>query len=138
MVAGLQCYPVHWKIVDFGGRLANLAMRGLTRIPWVKKRISLEQLNFLAFDAMYCEAGYEDSFYELMEGVLERTNTYISMLMMDETSHLYRIFREKEKLGLMHKFMGSYHADIRVRFINMPEESRKFFPGASYLHTHLR
>ena len=29
IVAGLQYYPVHWQIVDFGGKLANLAMRWL-------------------------------------------------------------------------------------------------------------
>lgn len=127
VVAGVQFYPVHWKITDFGGKVANLAMKWLTLIPWVKKRISLENLNFLAFDAIYCKSGYENTLYELMEGILEHTGTYIGMMMMDEASHLYTIFREKQKLGLMHKFMGTYHADIRVRFINMPEETRNYF-----------
>jgi hypothetical protein len=137
IVAGLQYYPVHWQIVDFGGKLANLAMRWLTRIPWVKKRISLEQLNFLAFDAMFCEPGYENTFYELMEGVLEKTGTYISMLMMDESSPLYQIFKQKQKLGIMHRFMGTHHADIRVRFINMPEHIRSYFlENPTYIPTY--
>ncbi len=127
VVAGVQIYPVQWKIVDFGSRMANVAMRWLTKIPWVKKRISLEELRFLAFDAIYCKPGYEAALYELMEGVLERTGTYIAMIMMDEDSHLYTIFRERQKLGVMHKFMGTYHADIRVRFINMPEKTRNYF-----------
>ncbi len=127
VVAGIQIYPVQWKIVDFGSRMANLAMRGLTKIPWVKKRISLVELRFLAFDAIYCEPGYEAALYELMEGVLERTGNYIAMIMMDEDSHLYTIFRERQKLGVMHKFMGTYHADIRVRFNNMPEKTRNYF-----------
>ena len=127
VVAGVQIYPVQWKIVDFGSRMANVAMRWLTKIPWVKKRISLEELMFLAFDAIYCEPGYETALYELMEGVLERTGTYIAMIMMDEDSHLYTIFRERQKLGVMHKFMGTYHADIRVRFNDMPEKTRNYF-----------
>lgn len=127
VVAGVQFYPVHWKIEDFGGKLANLAMRWLTKIPWLKKRISLEDLSFLAFDAIYCEPGYENTLYELMEGVLEQTGTYIGMMMMDVESHLYQIFQEKQKLGLLHKFMGTHHADIRVRFVNMPEKIRKYF-----------
>ena len=127
VVAGVQFYPVHWKIVDLGGSFANLAMRWITLIPWIKKRISLEKLSFLAFDAIYCKPGYEAALYELMEGVLERTGTYIAMMMMDESSHLYTLFRERQKLGLMHKFMGTHHAEIRVRFINMPEETRKYF-----------
>jgi hypothetical protein len=127
VVAGLQFYRVRWKIVDFGSQLANLAMRWLARIPWVKKRISLEELSFLAFDALYCQAGKEAVLYELMEGVLERTGTYLAMVMTDEQSHLYTLFREQQKLGFLHKFMGTYHADIRVRFIHMPEETRKYF-----------
>jgi hypothetical protein len=127
VVAGIQFYPVHWKICDFGGRFANLAMKWLTKIPWIKKRISLEKLNFLAFDAIYCRPGYEAVLYELMEGVLERTGTYIAMMMMDESSPLNALFRERQKLGLMHKFISTYFADIRVRFINMPEETRKYF-----------
>jgi hypothetical protein len=127
MVAGVQIYPVQWKIVDFGSRMANLAMRWLTKIPWVNKRISLEELRFLAFDAIYCKPGYEASLYELMEGVLERTGNYLAMMMMDEQSHLYTIFRERQKLGVLHKFMGTYHADIRVRFNNMPEKTRNYF-----------
>jgi hypothetical protein len=127
VVAGIQFYPVHWKICDFGGRFANLAMKWLTKIPWIKKRISLEKLDFLAFDAIYCRPGYEAVLYELMEGVLERTGTYIAMMMMDESSPLNALFRERQKLGLMHKFISTYFADIRVRFINMPEETRKYF-----------
>jgi len=127
VVAGVQLYHVRWKIVDFGGRFANLAMRWLTLFPWVKKRISLKELSFLAFDAIYCRPGYESTLYELMEGVLERTGNYIAMMMMDEDSHLYTIFRERQKLGIIHKFMGTHHAEIRVRFINMPEETRKYF-----------
>ncbi len=127
MVAGVQCYRVQWNITDFGGKAANLAMRGLTKIPWVKRRISPGELNFLAFDALYCETGHEHTFYELLEGVLERTGTYIAMLMMDEESPLYSLFRQQGKLGLMHRFMGTYHADIRVRFIHMPEETRQYF-----------
>lgn len=127
VVAGVQFYPVHWKIEDFGGKLANLAMRWLSKIPWIKKRISPEDLSFLAFDAIFCEPGYENSLYELMEGVLELTGTYIGMMMMDEGSHLFKIFQKKQKLGVMHKFIGTHHADIRVRFINMPEKTRKYF-----------
>jgi len=127
VVAGVQFYRVHWKIVDFGSKFANLAMRGLTKIPWVRKRISMESLSFLALDAIYCKPGHEDALYELVEGVLERTGSYIAMLMMDEKSPLYAFFQERQKFGVMHKFLGTHHADIRVRFINIPEETRQYF-----------
>jgi len=127
VVAGVQIYRVHWKIMDFGSKFANLAMKGLTKIPWVRKRISMEKLSFLAYDAIYCKPGHEDALYELMEGVLERTGTYLAMLMMDEDSHLYTLFQARQKFGVLHNFMGTHHADIRVRFINIPEETRHYF-----------
>ena len=137
MVAGVQIYPVHWKILDFGSKMANGAMKLLTRIPWISKRISLEKLSFLAMDAIYCEPGYENVLYELMEGVLERTGNYIAMMMMDQKTDLYGIFRDHKKLGIMHKIMGTYFADIRMRFIHMPDELKEHFSsGPIYIPTY--
>lgn len=137
MVAGVQIYSVQWEILDFGNKVANRAMKILTRIPWVRKRISRDKISFLAMDGIYCEPGYEKVLYELMEGLLERTGTYIAMLMMDQKSDLYGIFRDRRKLGLVNKIMGTYHADIRVRFIHIPEEVREhFFKSPIYIPTY--
>ena len=137
VVAGVQIYPVHWNIVDMGSRLANGAMHLFTRIPWIRKRISPDELSFLAFDAIFCEPGYEKVLYELMEGVLERRGKYIAMMMMDLDSDLFEIFRDHKKLGILHKITGTTHADIRVRFINMPEVAKKeFYKRPTYIPTY--
>ncbi len=137
MIAGVQIYPVDWKIVDFGSRRANRAVRFLTRIPWVRKRIAPDKITFLAFDAIYCEPGFEKALYELMEGVLERTGNYIAMMMMDLESDLYGIFRDQKKLGMLHKIMGTTYTDIRVRFIHMPDEIRQqFYDRHTYISTY--
>ncbi|MFH0756162.1 MAG: hypothetical protein V2B15_02605 [Bacteroidota bacterium] len=127
VVAGLQVYPVSWQIVDFGSGMANKLAGLLTRIPWMNTRINPGALKLLAFDGIYCKPGFEDSLYELMEGVLERTGRYIGLLLMDIKSELYTIFGNHRKLGLLHKILGSFTADARVRFINMPEEVRQQF-----------
>jgi len=127
IVAGAQVYHVTWRIVDYGSRIADTIVRMLTRIKWVKKRIDHDRVRFLAFDGLYCAKGYEAVLYELMEGVLARTNTYVGMLMMDADSHLYGIFKKEKKLGVLHKILGTFKADIRARFINLPEEVRTYF-----------
>ncbi len=127
VVAGLQVYFVTWRIVDFGSGLTNRLIRLITRIQWVRKRINPDELRLLAFDGIYCEPGYESTLYELMEGVLERTNTYLAMLMMDTGSDLYTIFREHKKLGILHKVLGTFMADIKVRFINLPDKVRQYY-----------
>lgn len=137
MVAGVQIYPVTWKIVDFGNKLTNWAARLLGKIPALRTRINKDELSFLAFDAIYCEPGYEKQLYELMEGVLERTKHNIAMMMMDLDSDLYKLFSEKKKLGILHKIQGSSYADVRIRFINMPEVARKeFYKRPTYIPTY--
>lgn len=107
------------------------------KIPWVRKRISPDGLDFLAFDAIYCEPGYEKDLYELLEGVLERNAYYIGMMMMDIKSDLYEIFSTHKKLGLMYTIAGTTFADIRIRFINMPEAVRQeFYDRPTYIPTY--
>jgi hypothetical protein len=127
IVAGLQLYPVTWRIVDFGGGMTNMVVRLLTKLPWVRKRINPDDLELLAFDGIYCEPGHEAALYELMEGVLERTGVHIAVLMMDMGSPLYAVFRDRQKLGPLHTLLGSFTADVRVRFVNLPEEVRQYF-----------
>ncbi len=95
VVAGIQEYPITWRIVDFGSALANKLVRMGTKIPWVKRRVDPDEARMLAFDGIYCEPGYEDALYELMEGVLAQKQRYLAMLMMDQKSDLYRIFSEE-------------------------------------------
>ena len=137
VVAGLQAYPVSWSVIDFGSGMANQLMRLLVRIPWIRKRFNPEELKLLAFDGMFCEPGYADAFYELMEGVLELTGRYVAMLMMDRESGLYCIFEERKKLGIIHKILGSFTADVRIRFIHIPEEVREqFLQRPTYIPTY--
>ena len=137
MVAGLQIYHVAWRIVDLGNRLANRSVLLMSRIPWFRKRFSADELRFLAFDAIYCEAGYEKVLYELMEGVLERMGYYLAMMMMDTESELYRLLTKHKKWGLLHKIIGTSFGEIRLRFINIPDVIRQeFYDRPTYIPTY--
>lgn len=137
MVAGVQIYQVSWKILDFGNRLTNWAAGFLAWIPGLHKRLNKEKISFLAFDALYCAPGCEQALYELLEGVLHQTGHYIGMMMMDLESELYHMFMERKKLGFLYRFMGAKYADVRVRFINIPEEVKQyFFEHPTYIPTY--
>jgi len=127
VVAGLQAYPVTWRIVDFGNRWINTVGSLLVRLPFVRRRLDPEAFRLLAFDGIYCEPGYEDDLYELMEGVLEREKHYLGMMMMDTRSPLRKIFAERRELGLLHRILGSFEADIRMRFVNLPDNVRHYY-----------
>ncbi|HER09646.1 MAG TPA: hypothetical protein ENO20_12130 [Bacteroides sp.] len=127
VVAGLQTHPVTWRIVDFGSRGTTGLVKFLARVPAVRRRLDPEALRFLAFDGIYCEPGHEAALYELMEGVLEREKYYLAMLMMDSGSPLHTIFSERKRLGLLHQMLGSFEADIRIRFVNLPDRVRQYY-----------
>ncbi|MEA3462363.1 MAG: hypothetical protein U9R49_10820 [Bacteroidota bacterium] len=137
MVAGVQIYEVSWKIVDFGNKFTNWASVLLARIPGLRNKLNKDTISFLAFDAIYCEPGYEKVFYELLEGVLERTGHYVAMMMMDVSSDLYKLFLEHKKLGFLSRIMSAKHANIRIRFIDMPDEVRQqFYDRPTYIPTY--
>ena len=59
------------------------------------------------------------------------------MMMMDLESDLYAIFKDHRRLGILHKAMGTKYADIRVRFIQMPEEVKQvFYQQPTYIPTY--
>jgi hypothetical protein len=137
MVAGVQVFQVSWKIVDFGSNLANRLSGLLSWIPGLRRRMNKKKISFLAFDALYYEPGRERVLYELLEGVLERERHYIAMMMMDLESSLYRIFLERKKLGFLHRVLGANFADVRIRFIGIPDEvKQQFYDRPTYIPTY--
>ncbi len=127
VVAGIQYYPVTWRIIDFGSKTGNWFVGLLSRLKWLRKRYNPEEMKLLAFDGIYCEKGYENELYELMEGMLFETGTYVAIIMADIHSDLYSIYMKEKKLGIIHRVLGSFRADIRARFINIPDQVRNHF-----------
>ena len=59
------------------------------------------------------------------------------MMMMDLESDLYALFKENKKLGILHKIQGNSYADIRVRFIHMPDAvKQQFYDRPTYIPTY--
>jgi len=137
MVAGVQIFQVSWKILDLGNKLANRASGMLARTLGMRHRFNEEKVSFLAFDAMYHTPGREKVLYELLEGVLRRKGHYIGMMMLDLESDLYNMFRDRKKLGFLYRVMGAQYADVRMRFIGMPEEvKQQFYERPTYIPTY--
>jgi hypothetical protein len=137
IVAGVQIYPVRWHVVDFGSGFINRIIGPLTKIAWIRKRFDPEEMRMLAFDGIYCEPGYEKELYELMEGLLAGEGRYLAILMMDMQSELYRIFASAGRLGIIHRLLGSFSADIRFRFINIPDRvKQEFLDKPTYIPTY--
>jgi len=127
VVAGLQVHDVTWRICDFGSGMVNRIIRLLTRIPYFRRRLNPDALKLVAFDGIYCETGHEALLYELMEGVLARKKRYIALLMMDLQSTLYKIYLDRQELGILHRLLGNFNAEIKMHFVNLPGEVRQYY-----------
>ena len=127
IVAGIQIFHVAWNIVDFGSKLANRLVKLLGRFRWINKRLDPDHQRLLAYDGIYVKEGHEADLYELMEGVLERTGTYLGMVLVDTRSSLYPIFTGRGRLGILHRILGTHMAEVRVRFVDLPEKVRTYF-----------
>jgi hypothetical protein len=137
VVAGIQYYPVTWRILDFGSGAANWFIGLLSRLNWFRKRYNPKEMRLIAFDGIYCEDGFEDALYELMEGVLKEAGVYLAFMMADTTSGIWELFKKKKNLGIIHHVFGSKKADIRARFINLPGEVREqFLSRPTYIPTY--
>jgi hypothetical protein len=56
---------------------------------------------------------------------------------MDQESALHAIFRKHKRLGMAHRLFGTSHADIRIRFLHMPETvKQQFFDRPTYIPTY--
>lgn len=136
IIAGLQAYPVSWSVIDFGSGIANLLVRLLVRLPWIKKRLNPGEMKLLAFDGLYYEQDFRERLFELMEGVLERTGRHVALMMVDADSDLNHIISRHNKLGIVHRILGPVPAEVRVRFIDFPEGTRReFFSKPAYIPT---
>jgi len=127
IMAGMQVYPVTWKVVNFGSGFANGMIRLITSIPYFRRRINPQKLNLLAFDGIYLKQGYESVFYELMEGVLALKKVYVGLIIADEKSYLNGVFNRIGKRGPIYRMVGKFHADVMAKFINMPANVMDYY-----------
>jgi len=137
IVAGVQAYQVCWQVMDFGSALANRLAKWGRHIPWIRKRIDPEGIRLQAFDGIFCEPGHEAELHKLLESVLARTDSYVGMIMADKSSSLYQLFGDEAHLGPLHRVLGSFTSDVRVRFINIGEELKQsFIDRPTYIPTY--
>ena len=110
MILIYSCREVRWLI---------------SRLPFIKKRISYEELRFLGIEGMYYKEGREAELYRVLEGVLAETGYYLALLVMDVKSPVHEVFNTRKKLGLIHAAFGTFEAELFGKFFSFPEEEEQ-------------
>jgi len=125
IVAGLQANEETWEIKTLGSGFLDSVVKALTKIPFIGKRFTYEEMRFLGVEGIWFKKGRGDAVYKLLEGVLAMKNQYLALMIMDTRSKVYRNFRKHKKLGPVNAILGTFEADLYARFYSFPEEEKK-------------
>jgi len=125
IVAGVQANPDAWEIKAFGNPAGDLLVKVLPYIPLVRRIINPKHFRFLVFEGFYVEAGYETALIELLESCLAHSGHKLAMTWLDLRSPVLKILSESKALGRIDSLKGEFTADIRVKFVNIPDEVKE-------------
>lgn len=125
IIAGLQANPERWEIKTSGSKFLDKAFALISKLHFIKKRVSYESLKFLGIEGMYYKAGREADLYKVLEGVLALKSHYLALLVMDVKSPVHDVFKTRKKLGLINAAFGTFEAELFGKFFSFPEEEEK-------------
>lgn len=125
IVAGVQANPDAWEIKGFGSKTGDFLVKVLPWVPLVRRIINPKHFRFLVHEGFYFEAGEEDSLIELMESTLANAGLKVAMTWLDLRSPVLKMLDDSGRLGKIDKLKGEFTADIRLKFVNIPDDIRK-------------
>lgn len=125
IIAGLQANRESWKIKTSGNGFLDKVFGVISKLPFIKKRVSYDDLRFLGIEGLYYKKGREADLYKVLEGVLAKTGYYLALVVLDVKSPVYQVFKHKKKLGLINAAFGTFDAELFGRFYSFPEEEER-------------
>ncbi len=105
-IAGVQAYPVEWKILQMPGFTGKLIMNIVPNIPIINRLFNPKAHQFLVFDAIFCEEGRGRELLKLLETVLVEHQIYSGLLWFDVESDFFKTLDAINDWGLLDKLEG--------------------------------
>ncbi len=134
IVAGVQANRVEWEILEFPGRNGALLMKMVPKLPLMSKLFQPGSFKFAAFEGIYYKPGHEKKLPGLFESACTMLGVNVGLSWMDTESSLYKDVIEAGNLGFLCKVMKSQPANVRVKFLDVPEnEQKEFFEKPAYI-----
>jgi RimJ/RimL family protein N-acetyltransferase len=121
IVAGCQYHRVHWVINKMPGAIGKIVMNVVPVIPVLNKLFNPKRFEFLAFEGIYVEPGFEKLLTDLFEGLLAKEKLKSAMYWLHENCPVRKRILEKGKTGLIHSFIKNSDVYIMAAFHNLNE-----------------
>ncbi len=134
IIAGVQCSPVDFEILEMPGFSGWLLLKVMPRLPVLKSLFQAKKFSFVSFDGIWYKPGCEKYLMPLFGSVCARFNTKVAMSWFDSRSRIYKEIMKKVRMGFLTRIMGTLPGIIRIKFFNQTEtEKREFLDKPVYI-----
>lgn len=125
IVAGVQAYPVEWKILSMPHFSGKLVMNVVPKIPIINRLFRPQQHRFLVFDAFYFAEGKEEQLVRLLEHVLADYRLYSGLLWLDTKSKVFERLDALRTWGILDKVEGKLPVTAIAKFHGLTVEQEQ-------------
>lgn len=122
IVAGLQAHRKCYSIVDLGGWYGGLLLRGLPKMPFLRRLLPNGNLEFLLVSNIYVAPGFEDDFCNLLEGILSLYELHVAMAFLDINSPVLERLQAKGGFGVLSKLGVESFVHVMAGFNQITDE----------------
>lgn len=121
IVAGVQAYPVEWKILEMPGFAGKIIMNIVPHIPIIGRLFQPKKHRFLVFDSLFCQRGQEKDLVQLLEATLAELQHYSGLLWLDTKDELFINLEALNEWGILDKVEGKLPVTTIAKIHNLPK-----------------
>lgn len=127
IIAGVQCYPVDFEIIEMPGISGWLLLHVIPGLPVIRRMFQADKFSFIAFDGIWYKPGCEKYLMPLYESVCANFSTKIAMSWHDSRSRIYKEVKKAVRIGFLARILGTLPGIIRIKFFNQTGEEKQEF-----------
>ncbi len=122
IVAGVQAYPVEWKILRMPGISGVLIMNLVPKIPLINRLFTPKSHRFLVFDAFFYPKGKPELLNDLLESALVEYKRYSGLLWLEEKDEIFKDLEKVNQWGILDKVEGRFPVSTIAKFHGLSTE----------------
>lgn len=116
--AGCQVHQNKWRVNGLGTPRTEPIIKHFTRSKYIKQFFNPNDFEFLSFDHLFVNPGYEDALFMLFEGLLNRFNQHLGMIALDAAEPMFNTLNQPKKLGLASRLLTFKPGNVMAKGLN--------------------
>jgi hypothetical protein len=135
-IAYLRTMRHRWDIAELPGYVRLLKKLKLHQAPFVKNMIPSDNFEFLSFDYLWCEPGYEANIQKIMEHALCVEGLHTGLSWWSVRSSFYQRLKRKISWGILNRIQGPVPLKIMGQAYGKQSSTESFPEDAVFINAH--